>query len=108
LRDVLTGLSKHSSKYNLNSISHDAAASLVRATLERGVPLKEVYVDTVGPPEKYRLKLEQLFPTLHFVVTKKADSLYPIVSAASICAKVFFFFFSKPFFREKMIELGSR
>lgn len=48
----------------------------------------QVYVDTVGDPEKYRVKLSEIFPTIKFVVAKKADSLYPVVSGASIVAKV--------------------
>jgi hypothetical protein len=47
-----------------------------------------VFVDTVGDAERYEDKLSQLFPSIQFCVRKKADSLYPIVSAASICAKV--------------------
>jgi ribonuclease HII len=48
----------------------------------------KVYVDTVGDPEKYRVKLAEKFPGIKFVVAKKADSLYPVVSGASIVAKV--------------------
>lgn len=49
---------------------------------------QQVYVDTVGDPEKYRRKLRYKFPEIDITVSKKADSLYASVSAASICAKV--------------------
>uniref|UniRef100_A0A5S6QLL5 Ribonuclease n=1 Tax=Trichuris muris TaxID=70415 RepID=A0A5S6QLL5_TRIMR len=75
-------------KYNLNEISHDAAMELIEAVVKRGIAVDKVYVDTVGPNETYARKLSNRFPQLDIVVSKKADSLYPIVSAASICAKV--------------------
>uniref|UniRef100_A0A2N9FVN3 Ribonuclease n=1 Tax=Fagus sylvatica TaxID=28930 RepID=A0A2N9FVN3_FAGSY len=75
-------------KINLNEISHDSAIGLVVRVLNMGVLLTEVYVDTVGDPEKYRTKLSERFPAIKFVVAKKADSLYPVVSGASIVAKV--------------------
>lgn len=75
-------------KINLNTISHDSAMGLVARVLNLGVLLTEVYVDTVGDAEKYRVKLSERFPAICFVVAKKADSLYPVVSGASIVAKV--------------------
>lgn len=45
-------------------------------------------MDTVGDSEKYRVKLSERFPSIKFIVAKKADSLYPVVSGASIVAKV--------------------
>lgn len=77
-----------SAPYNLNAQAYDATVSLIQGVLARGVNVREVYVDTVGPPETYRQKLARAFPTVRVTVAKKADSLYPCVSAASVCAKV--------------------
>nr|GMD01915.1 ribonuclease H2 subunit A [Ipomoea batatas] len=66
----------------------DLSAKMLKKALDMGVLLSEVYVDTVGDPDKYRLKLSERFPSIKFVVAKKADSLYPVVSGASIVAKV--------------------
>ncbi|KAK4279507.1 hypothetical protein QN277_011281 [Acacia crassicarpa] len=75
-------------KINLNEISHQSAMSLIDRVLKMGVLLTEVYIDTVGDPGKYEIMLSKNFPSIKFVVAKKADSLYPVVSGASIVAKV--------------------
>lgn len=69
-------------------ISFESAMGLIRSTLNLGVSLAEVFVDTVGDPAKYESSLTERFPGIKFTVSKKADSLFPIVSAASIIAKV--------------------
>ncbi len=77
-------------KVSLNKISTDAACGLVRSALKKGVNIKKVFVDTVGKPEAYKLIFERAFPNsdIEFTVCPKADSIYPVVSAASIVAKV--------------------
>lgn len=75
-------------KYNLNSLSHDTAEGLVKFALDQGVNVTQVFVDTVGPPESYQKRLKLCFPGIDVTVAAKADALYPVVSAASICAKV--------------------
>ena len=75
--------------YSLNAISHDAAIDLVRIVLARGVNVTSVFVDTVGDAGQYQRKLDAAFGhRISFTVSKKADSLYKTVSAASIAAKV--------------------
>lgn len=75
-------------KVSLNEVSMVSATELIRGAIDRGVNVAEIYVDTVGKPESYRARLESVFPGVKIVVAKKADATYPIVSAASICAKV--------------------
>ncbi|PVU97741.1 hypothetical protein BB561_000354 [Smittium simulii] len=61
---------------------------LIQRILDAGFEISSVYIDTVGTPQSYEKKLSSRFPSIKFTVAKKADALYPIVSAASICAKV--------------------
>ncbi|KAF8431254.1 ribonuclease H-like domain-containing protein [Terfezia claveryi] len=75
---------------NLNALAHHTTISLVRTLLSPPYSLNitSIYIDTVGPPQSYTTLLQKHFPTLKITVTKQADSIYPIVSAASVCAKV--------------------
>ncbi|KAH7040415.1 ribonuclease H-like domain-containing protein [Microdochium trichocladiopsis] len=87
-RDIGANMLRPAAIYNLNAQAMDATVSLIQGVLDRGVNVREVYVDTIGLPHVYQAKLERIFPTLKITVAKKADSLYPCVSAASVCAKV--------------------
>ncbi|RLN96601.1 hypothetical protein BBJ28_00000147 [Nothophytophthora sp. Chile5] len=74
---------------NLNEMSRDAAIQLINEVQKRGVVVKKVFVDTVGDPKWYQSFLSKHFNgTIEFRVEKKADSLFKVVSAASIAAKV--------------------
>ncbi|GBF93409.1 ribonuclease H2 subunit A [Raphidocelis subcapitata] len=75
-------------KVSLNEIAAQSTMRLIQGALDAGVALAEVYIDTVGDPERYRARLLRAFPSLAFTVCPKADALFPSVSAASIVAKV--------------------
>ncbi|KAK5661042.1 hypothetical protein OQA88_12421 [Cercophora sp. LCS_1] len=88
-RDISSGMLRpNNTNYNLNAQAMDATIDLIKGVYGRGVNVTEIYVDTIGQPGVYQKKLERVFPTARITVAKKADSLYPVVSAASVCAKV--------------------
>lgn len=87
-RDISSGMLKPAGTYNLNAQAMDATIDLVKDVFAKGINVKEIYIDTIGSPSVYQKRLERIFPTTHITVAKKADSLYPCVSAASVCAKV--------------------
>lgn len=89
-KDISSGMLRVHGKgaYNLNEQAHDTTIDLIKELVKHNYNISHVYIDTVGTPEKYQAKLVQLFPGIQFTVAKKADSKYPIVSCASIIAKV--------------------
>jgi ribonuclease H2 subunit A len=87
-QDIGAGMLRYGGSYNLNAQAMDATVELIRGVLDRGVNVTEIFVDTIGKPSVYQKKLELIFPTVKITVEKKADSLYPCVSAASVVAKV--------------------
>ena len=74
-------------KTSLNVLAIEATFGVIQDALDAGAKLVEGFVDTLGDPDRHRERLERKFPGIKFTVCKKADSLYPIVSAASIVAK---------------------
>lgn len=74
---------------NLNEQAHDCTMGLIADLLDKGLNIQYLYIDTVGPPESYQRKLQTRFPGIGTIrVEKKADDKFPIVSGASVCAKV--------------------
>lgn len=87
-QDISAGMMRYGGSYNLNAQAMDATIEIIRDVISRGVNIQEIFVDTIGQPGVYQKKLAAVFPTCKIVVEKKADSLFPAVSAASVVAKV--------------------
>ena len=87
-RDIGAGMLKDGASHNLNAQAMEATVELIKGVFQQGVNVREIYIDTIGNPEVYGKKLERIFPTVKIQVEKKADSLFPCVSAASVVAKV--------------------
>ena len=85
-------LAQNETYLNLNQISFNSAYFLINQTMAKGFNVTRVYVDTVGSASAYEARLTAdfalLYPNLGFTVSEKADSKFPVVSAASIAAKV--------------------
>ncbi len=75
-------------KTSLNALAFDATKALIQGALDENVNVASCFVDTVGDAGRWREKLLEVFPFIEFTVCPKADAIYPIVSAASIVAKV--------------------
>lgn len=90
-KDISSGMLRSTlgaGPYNLNEQAHDTTIRLIQEVIAKGVFVKKIFVDTVGTPAVYQAKLQKYFPGAEVVVAKKADSIYPIVSTASVVAKV--------------------
>ena len=72
---------------NLNAQARTATVGLVRGVLARGVRVEAIFVDTVGPAEGHARALERELPGVRVSVAAKAESRWPCVAAASVCAK---------------------
>lgn len=94
---------------NLNTQSQDATISLLSALLAPpySLPITEVYVDALGPAEKYQAYLQSRFRSLQITVRNKADSLYKIVGAASVAAKVTRDFLVEDWVWEEAVRNGT-
>jgi len=72
--------------YSLNVIEQKMMLKLVK---ELQTPFSELYIDAADVNEqRFGLIFEQVFPKAKIISKHKADILFPVVSAASIIAKV--------------------
>ncbi|KAM0687911.1 hypothetical protein COBT_000841 [Conglomerata obtusa] len=76
-----------SPKKSLNEISYSAVEGIIKE-IKNNYIIEKVFLDALGPNEKYQQRMEKMFPGIKFVVENKADSKYAIVGGASIVAKV--------------------
>ncbi|KAF3987304.1 hypothetical protein FT663_04509 [Candidozyma haemuli var. vulneris] len=113
-KDISSGMLRSAlgqGAYNLNDQAHDTTIALISEVIKSGVNVRKIFVDTVGPPASYQAKLQKVFGGADVTVTKKADSIFPIVSTASVVAKVTrdlnLQYFNKHIESVKGHELGS-
>ncbi|WUR02332.1 ribonuclease H2 subunit A [Vairimorpha necatrix] len=75
------------SQENLNNISWFTVVELLTLVTDKYSNIECIYVDTIGNCDQLKRFLELKFPN-KIVVEPKADVKYPVVSGASIIAKV--------------------
>jgi len=78
---------------NLNRLSYDSAFGILLKVLKMGFKVSRIICDQVGPPKTHEKELRDyckgyLDQETEIICESKADDTYPVVSAASICAKV--------------------
>lgn len=78
---------------NLNTLSYNSSARLISGVLRKGYKVKKIIMDQLGPPNTHIDRIRKLCGSLissetEIISESKADDTYPVVSAASICAKV--------------------
>ena len=77
---------------NLNSLSYDSTAKLLKHVLSQGFKVKRILLDALGPAATHiktlRFLLGSMLAGIEMSSESKADDTYPVVSAASIVAKV--------------------
>lgn len=78
---------------NLNRQSYDSAFGMLVRVLRAGFKVQRIICDQVGPPKTHERELrmycgDYLDPQTEIICESKADDTFPVVSAASICAKV--------------------
>ena len=78
---------------NLNTMSYNASAELLISVLKKGFKVKRILLDQLGPTQKHLYEIRHrcrqfLSSDTEIVSESKADDRYPVVSAASIVAKV--------------------
>lgn len=80
-------LNKGKLRKNLNQISYEVVINIIKE-IEKVYEINCLYLDALGPIEKYKKELRKHFPSYNIVIENKADSKYKIVGGASIVAKV--------------------
>ena len=90
--EYISNLMCQPNKISLNEIAFSAVREIISQIMElTKKPIEKIYCDTVGPAAKYKAMIHESFPSIplkSIEVCPKADAIYPVVSAASICAKV--------------------